>query len=642
MQDRPAPPPEAEPPASPHVEQEAQQQEEQPVEKRDESADAWYRDYSVYDPEAISMAVQQALDEGLTDEELIREVVCYMMNRYAAVFQYHEVCIAVLQKRLEDGDDQNHDHTMVLLKEREAQIMFMTPKVIIPPQPTGETDKRGNPKMTRPKQLTPYNIWIEHPKRRVINGVIFDPLRRFRGDDILNSWTGLRYTFSQVELDAGIMMYQKNGFDLFHYLEFLFNSVHGQDALSWRHNLLWMALILQHPETNTGVCYIYGGDEGTGKSTACTVFGHLFGPHYLKTSNLRDVSGTFNSMIVGKCLCHVDEVDDSSKQDQAMLKALITDPGKRTERKFHASQIVNQPCNLMLTSNRLDEDILNVGAQQRRFAIIHTEVKDRTNVHTPQGLEFFNNMHSWLEGDDMHPEYGYKAFFYFLMSLDLTGFEVRDIPITKIMLERKLSSMPKEHTFMLECLKRRQISVPSCMGLPIPWVEVGGLRIREVDFVRAYTDWCKPQQLKPNNAYKLLSIVREVIPQLKSKRGPQTIIVNDAVPVNGKPFLINQNEHTVSTDYLLFPSIEDCLQSFYAKYTGMEVHHNVTKQFTKRHNPKTWQLAPFKSLPVRPEFPKLKIQCVDDGETSSPKPVAKASPARSPDPTDRIDIVIDE
>lgn len=100
----------------------------------------------------------------------------------------------------------------------------------------------------------------------------------------------------------------------------------------------------------------------------------------------------------------MDEIDKLTPQQDSALRAMATDPQKRFENKYAMPLHIEQPLNIVLTTNNYDENTVHVGAHARRYVFFLC--RTFKNHCTPA---YFDRFVSWLQGDYEHPEGGYKC-----------------------------------------------------------------------------------------------------------------------------------------------------------------------------------------------------------------------------------------
>ena len=68
---------------------------------------------------------------------------------------------------------------------------------------------------------------------------------------------------------------------------------------------------------------------------------------------------------------------------------------------------------------------------------------------------YFDKFANWLKGAGEIS--GHKALHYTLSKMDITGFQPRDVPCTKMLLQHKLANMDDVHSCFYEWMARNQV-----------------------------------------------------------------------------------------------------------------------------------------------------------------------------------------
>jgi hypothetical protein len=285
----------------------------------------------------------------------------------------------------------------------------------------------------------------------------------------------------------------------------------------------------------------------------------------------------------------VNEMDLLDKQQNAAFKSCITDKTKRTERKFKTPMFVNQNLNVAATTNRPHDDILKIGAQSRRYLMLlakcHLKHCDRT---------YFNKFVKWLHGDANGKLSGYKALFYCLSKMDITDFEPRDVPCTKMLLQHKLANMDDVHSCFYEWMARNQILLRnSDHNIDCKWEDggAGPLTIKEYDLFIAYQGWSTACRRRPNNIYRFLMKLKMVV-NIKQIVWNETTFVQPSF--RDGPDAVPQPPCSKEVQYLQFPPIKECMAQFAQLYTNIDLQ----MFFEQAADDADWTHAPYDKFHV--------------------------------------------
>lgn len=261
------------------------------------------------------------------------------------------------------------------------------------------TDGRGNPIM---KGVATY--WLDHPRRRTYDKVIFDP-GRAEEPRVYNLWQG----FTPKDPQAG---------DCRRFLDHVREVICAADDRLYRWYVNQLAYWVQHPAEPGHVAIVQRGTEGTGKNTAADAFGALWGPHYLTVTRAEQLVGRFNKHLLDCCVVHANEAFYAgAKSHAAALKALITDDALQIEPKGVDLIQVKNRVKLFVSSN--EAWVVPAGLDSRRFAVFEVSPK-RRNDH----VYFETLIHESQNG-------GRGALLHYLQNLDVKGHNPHEAPASE-------------------------------------------------------------------------------------------------------------------------------------------------------------------------------------------------------------------
>jgi hypothetical protein len=513
-----------------------------------ESATSWYRSGTKY----ASKHMQELLDL-LPDEasnEVITKCVVDYINECCGVCMFGDACVAFKQNA---EDDQTE---IGLLARAQARTMMCAPSVKL----TVDAGKGKKRTITK----APFDIWIDSPNRREFEKIVFDASGAEIPLNHINTWVGFRYTDAEVE-KIGVT-FDTGNFGVQRFLAHIFNVLCNKNVEVWLWLLKWIAFQFQNPGVSCCSAVLCAGNEGCGKSIVFNNIGYLFGRHYLCTSSIEDLCGRFNARILGKVFVLINELDLVEKATNSQLKALITDDIKRTENKFHMPLFVNQGINLCATTNRPHDDIVHVGAQARRYLMLHCKTMPQCD------RAYFNAMSEFFVAQNHS---GHKSLYFLFRNLDLSNFDPRTVPVTTMLLQHKMANMPYVHQFWWECLCRGEIAnkvVGPVTGNPShsyehivqrKWEEGEGVTIDEFDLHYVYTCWCNQSRTRSVGAYKFLMLISQAVRFTRKRL--QSV---DFVDFHGGAERVAESQRQI----LSFPPLKECVAAFSKLYTHMERH----------------------------------------------------------------------
>jgi len=201
----------------------------------------------------------------------------------------------------------------------------------------------------------------------------------------------------------------------------------------------WMARCVQSPDTTGQVALVLRGGRGTGKSFFAKQFGALFGRHFMQVSNSGHLVGNFNSHLRDVVLLFADEAFYAGDRKHAsVLKTLITEETIPIEAKGVDIETAPNYVHLIMASN--DMHVIPAGGDERRFLVLDVGNENK------QDTTYFSNLAKKLEDG------GYAALLHFLMSYDLSEFNVHTVPQTDALREQKLLSLHVEEEWWYQKL----------------------------------------------------------------------------------------------------------------------------------------------------------------------------------------------
>lgn len=277
------------------------------------------------------------------------------------------------------------------------------------------------------KSKPAFNAWAASPFRPEVTNVVYDPTKPHGRDEygVFNRWTP-----THVEPKRGSVAPWLT----------LLKAVSGNDAACAEYLEKWLAVHVQKHRKLLSSVYL-SGDPGCGKSSVHTVLGEILlnegdaaartartgryhHPNYAKMSPKQLAKGQFNIGIAEVQLLVCDEamIGDHQKDIAETLKTLITDPYQQVERKYMDAQQIRFHANLFFTGNDPSGLRFFNLEQDRRFLLL--------DANNKLGKKWLRDFWTWVR-----EEGGLAAILYRLQSLDLEGWDERDIPETSLKLD---------------------------------------------------------------------------------------------------------------------------------------------------------------------------------------------------------------
>lgn len=288
----------------------------------------------------------------------------------------------------------------------------------------GQT-KEGNPVYSSAGKW-----WLEHPMRRQYDTMVFAPGREV--PDAYNLWKGFAC--------EAIPGHQHEPF-----LDHLRDNVCSGEEVIYNYLIRWMARAVQTPGEPGQVAIVLRGGRGTGKGTVAQVFGSLWGRHFLHISSAKHLVGQFNAHLRDCVFLFADEAFFAGdKMHESVLKTLVTEDMLVVESKGVDAEAGPNFTHLMMASN--DTWVVPAGSDERRYLVVDVGEDKKQN------LDYFRKLARQMD------EGGREALLHYLMTLDLTDFEVRSVPNTEALQEQKLLSLSGEEQWWMEKLMDGRIT----------------------------------------------------------------------------------------------------------------------------------------------------------------------------------------
>jgi len=266
--------------------------------------------------------------------------------------------------------------------------------------------------------------WIDHPQRRQFETLVFAPGQEV--PDAYNLWKG----FSCDALPGD--KHQR-------YLDHIRDNIcKGREDL-YQYLLGWMARCVQEPDSPGEVAIVLRGGRGTGKSMFAKVFGNLFGRHFLQVADPKHLVGSFNAHLRDTVVLFGDEAFYAGdKKHESVLKTLITEETLVIEGKGVDAEAAPNYTHLIMASN--ESWVVPAGNDERRYLVL--DVGDGQK----QNREYFKAMRADLDDGGM------ENLLHFLMTYDISEYEVRQVPTTTALQDQKLHSLQPEEQWWYEKL----------------------------------------------------------------------------------------------------------------------------------------------------------------------------------------------
>jgi hypothetical protein len=268
----------------------------------------------------------------------------------------------------------------------------------------------------KPIEKAAGNFWIDHPQRRQYETIVFVPGKEV--DQAYNLWRG--FACDALPGDKHLS-----------FIEHVKNNVCSGNEEYWKYLLGWCARLVQSPDGPGEVAVVLRGKRGTGKGFFAKVLGQLLGRHFLQVSDSKHLVGSFNAHLRDTVLLFGDEAFFAGdKRHESVLKTLVTEDHLLIEGKGVDAEAGPNYVHLVLASN--EDWVVPAGLDERRFFAL-----DMGDNHK-QDFAYFQAIQDDLDSG------GLQNLLNFLMTYDLSSYEVRQVPQTKALYDQKMFSLSHE------------------------------------------------------------------------------------------------------------------------------------------------------------------------------------------------------
>ncbi|CAB4437318.1 unnamed protein product [Rhizophagus irregularis] len=263
--------------------------------------------------------------------------------------------------------------------------------------------------------------------------------------------------------------------------------------------LNWLAFLVQNPDKKPGTAIIMRSPPRCGKNILTDFIGEriLGRENFFSTTRLEDVMGRFNAAVRAKKLIILNECDMSGKEWHGAnnrFKSLITEPYICIEEKGIDVKVIDDFAGYIILSNHAMPIRIEMGDE--RYVALDVLAKYKGN------REYFGFLIKVLENLDTA-----GSFMSYLLSRDLTSFNPRTIPDTRMKQELIETSIPNPQRFLQYYL---EIMWPdNCDRLEIPCT----------NFYSTYQNWCSEKgENKTLSDNKFGMEIKQLAPKTRPRR----------------------------------------------------------------------------------------------------------------------------
>ena len=260
-------------------------------------------------------------------------------------------------------------------------------------------------------------------KTRCYDGIEFNP--RGSSGNLLNLWVG-----PTIQAKAGEWRLIQS---------FLLEVICDGDHECYCYLIRFIAHALQRPEEKPGILIILIGGQGTGKGTLGRILRLIWSATYLQVHNIDAVTGNFNASLERAFIVFMDEaLFAGDRKASDALKSLVTEPVIHINEKHQPARQTHSYHRFFATTNA--DHFKNTERDDRRDVALRVSESRKGDHAYWQALNF-----EIEQG-------GVEAMVHELLTMDLTGFNVRQKPETKELLAQKLQSLGPIPRWWHDCL----------------------------------------------------------------------------------------------------------------------------------------------------------------------------------------------
>ena len=297
--------------------------------------------------------------------------------------------------------------------------------------------------------MSVFELWVLQSTIKCYKNIVFDP--SYIGGNLedvnLNKYQGIRAKLlSKDQIDM-------NKIQIF--LDHVSHMNNGEKAPT-KYTLDWQASMFQKPAEKNQTALIFNGDQGSGKNLYWQILigEKIIGKaHYGYVNDLDSLTAQFNSLNCNKILSIADEVTFGGGYKQNnKIKSLISQAWQKFEQKYSDAVMMDDFTNYIFFSNQ--DWVIRIEKSDRRFLV--------QRVKNIPSSAYFDKL--WEAVND---EERVNMFYTYLMHRDLTGVDLRKIPMTEEKRAMKIYSMDSLELFVDE-IKENRVLRSDWRDLEIP------------------------------------------------------------------------------------------------------------------------------------------------------------------------------
>jgi len=287
--------------------------------------------------------------------------------------------------------------------------------------------------------------WFKDPARRTYKKMDFNPIEdsskipKF----VYNTFRGFSATLSNNE-EHNQLNYKKHFKEVERFINHVSLLVNHHEE-SKNYVLNYFADLFQNPQNLPEVALVFKSKKGLGKDLLIHYLEKMLGENYVyRTSNLEEVYGNFNPAVKNKLLVQLNELqgkDGFAKKER--LKDSITAKRLNVNEKNVKQFSILNAIRFIIFSNNLNP--VEATSDNRRFAFFKGgEIfKDKAKKK-----EYYDPLFENLKNREI-----INAILYYFKNLNLTDFNIKELPETEAMVEAKEMNTPPIYCFLYNKLE---------------------------------------------------------------------------------------------------------------------------------------------------------------------------------------------
>jgi hypothetical protein len=270
----------------------------------------------------------------------------------------------------------------------------------------------------------------------------------------------------------------------------------------------WIAYTMQHPDRQAEVAIILRGGKGSGKSILGVFISNIWGVHGFIASSPKHLTGDFNSQLANTCFLQAEEATFGGDiRHDGALKHIITASTLAIE--YKGIDIINTASYLKIFMTTNLDVAVPSSRGERRYAVYdvnNSKVGDR---------KYFNALKAAVDSPDVQ-----AAFLYDMLVMDLSDFELRDVPETVGLQAQKIGSFNSAQQWLHDGLSYGTLT--DIIGNPLDKRGVWKEKAAFADLYENYMNYCTGMKVSGN---KILT--KTAVGTYLHKVFPRSTVINE-------------------------------------------------------------------------------------------------------------------